>query len=154
MEGASESESRWEHAACLGKLRRVPRKVIDTPALYAGVPYSYVAIAAPGVTVFTAGACPLDANGEVVGPGDVAVQARQAVDNLLVTLDAAGCSTEDIVKTTTYVATSDRADLGVAWRVVEEVFGAQGPPSTLLGVTVLGWPGQLVEIDAVATRPS
>jgi len=41
----------------------------------------------------------------------------------------------------------------VAWRLVEEVFGTQGPPSTLLGVTVLGWPGQLVEIEAVATRP-
>jgi enamine deaminase RidA (YjgF/YER057c/UK114 family) len=136
-----------------GKLRPVPRKVIDTPALYPGVPYSYVAIASPGITVFTAGACPLDANGDVVGSGDLAAQTRQAVDNLLVTLDAAGCRTEDVVKTVVYVATSDHADLGVAWRVVEEVFGTQGPPSTLLGVTVLGWPGQLVEIEAVATRP-
>jgi hypothetical protein len=34
---------------------------------------------------------------------------------------------------------------------VEEVFGTDGPPSTLLGVSVLGWPDQLVEIEAVAT---
>ena len=129
----------------------MPRKAIDTSGLYAGVPYSYVAIASPGTTVFTAGACPLDANGEVVGRGDVAAQTRQAVDNLLVALDAAGCGTEDVVKTTLYVATSDQADLEAAWRLVEEVFGTQGPPSTLLGVTVLGWPGQLVEIEAVAT---
>jgi enamine deaminase RidA (YjgF/YER057c/UK114 family) len=127
--------------------------VIHTAGLYAGVPYSYVAIASPGSTVFTAGACPLDANGDVVGRGDVAAQTRQAVDNLLVALDAAGCGTEDVVKTAVYVATSDPADLALAWRLVEEVFGTQGPPSTLLGVTVLGWPGQLVEIEAVATRP-
>jgi hypothetical protein len=38
------------------------------------------------------------------------------------------------------------------WTLVEEVFGKRGPPSTLLGVTVLGWPGQLVEIEAVAAR--
>jgi enamine deaminase RidA (YjgF/YER057c/UK114 family) len=131
----------------------VPRKLIDSSALYAGVPYSYVAIASHGIAVFTAGACPLDANGDVVGRDDVAAQTRQAVDNLLVALDAAGCAAEDVVKTTVYVATSDHAELAVAWRLVEEVFGTQGPPSTLLGVTVLGWPGQLVEIEAVATRP-
>lgn len=128
----------------------MPRKLIAISALYAGVPYSYAAVAPAGSTVFTAGACPLDANGDLVGPGDVARQTRQALDNLLVALDAAGCGPQDVVKTTLYVATSDDADLAVAWRLVEEVFGTEGPPSTLLGVTVLGWPGQLVEIEAVA----
>jgi hypothetical protein len=37
-----------------------------------------------------------------------------------------------------------------AWEVGEDVFGTDGPPSTLLGVSVLGWPDQLVEIEAVA----
>jgi hypothetical protein len=37
--------------------------------------------------------------------------------------------------------------------VVEERFGTDGPPSTLLGVTMLGYPGQLVEVEAVALRP-
>ena len=128
----------------------MPRKLITASALYAGVPYSYVAIAPAGGTVFTAGACPLDANGDVVGLGDLARQTRQALENLLVALDAAGCGPDDVVKTTVYVATTDDADLAVAWRLVEEVFGAQGPPSTLLGVAVLGWPGQLVEIEAMA----
>jgi hypothetical protein len=32
-------------------------------------------------------------------------------------------------------------------------FGRDGPPSTLLGVSLLGFSGQLVEIEAVATRP-
>ena len=71
---------------------------------------------------------------------------------MLVALDAAGCGPRDIVKTTVYVATTDDADLAAAWNVVEELFGTDGPPSTLLGVAVLGWPGQLVEIEAVAAR--
>jgi enamine deaminase RidA (YjgF/YER057c/UK114 family) len=66
----------------------VPRQLLDTPELYAGVPYSYAAVA-PGGVVFTAGACPLDSDGRVVAPGDVAAQARKTLDNLVATLRAA-----------------------------------------------------------------
>jgi enamine deaminase RidA (YjgF/YER057c/UK114 family) len=51
-----------------------------------------------------------------------------------------------------YVASSDQADLLAAWQAVEAEFGRDGPPSTLLGVSVLGFTGQLVEIEAVAAR--
>jgi len=34
--------------------------------------------------------------------------------------------------------------------VISSGFGEHDAPSTLLGVTVLGWPDQLVEIEAVA----
>jgi enamine deaminase RidA (YjgF/YER057c/UK114 family) len=121
--------------------------------LFTGVPYSYTAVAPAGETVFTAGACPLDADGNVVAPGDVEAQARQVLANLRAALDAAGCGLEDIVKTTVYVATADRDELVRAWSVVEAAFGSDGPPSTLLGVAVLGWPGQLVEVEAVALLP-
>ena len=109
-------------------------------------------MAPEGGTVFTAGACPLDADGAIVGPGDVAAQARQTLDNLIVAHRAADCTLEDVVKTTVYVASSDQADLLAAWAVVESEFGTDGPPSTLLGVSVLGFTGQLVEIEAVAAR--
>lgn len=129
----------------------MPRELIHPPELYDGVPYSYVAVAPGGATVFTAGACPLDADGAVVGGDDVAAQMRQTLDNLVVALRAADCGLEDVVKTTVYVASSNHADLLAAWAVVEERFGSGGPPSTLLGVSVLGFTGQLVEIEAVAT---
>jgi enamine deaminase RidA (YjgF/YER057c/UK114 family) len=58
-----------------------------------------------------------------------------------------------VVKTTVFVASTESADLATAWREVEQVFGSDGPPSTLLGVTVLGWPDQLFEIEAVAAPP-
>ena len=57
------------------------------------------------------------------------------------------------MKTTVYVASTERSDLHAAWEVVQERFGSDGPPSTLLGVTVLGFTDQLVEVEAVAARP-
>jgi hypothetical protein len=48
------------------------------------------------------------------------------------------------------VASAQQADLVAAWEVVEAAFGDHDAPSTLLGVTVLGYRDQLVEIEAVA----
>jgi enamine deaminase RidA (YjgF/YER057c/UK114 family) len=130
----------------------VTRKLLDTPELFQGVPYSYAAVA-PGDAIFTAGACPIDADGSVADPGDLLAQTRLALDNLTATLRAAGCGLDDVVKTTVYVASTERRDLHAAWELVEERFGSGGPPATLLGVTVLGFSDQLVEIEAVAARP-
>ena len=114
--------------------------------LFRDTPYEYSATAHG--FVFTAGACPLDVNGEVVAPGDVEAQAERAVDNLLAALDEAGTTQQSLVKTTVYVASDDRADLVRAWNVVSARLGPV--PSTLLGVSALGWPNQLVEIEAIA----
>ena len=86
-------------------------------------PYAYAAVAAAGRLVFTAGACPLDAEGKTVAPGDIAGQARQVMANLIATLRASGAELGDVVKTTVFVASSDRADLVAAWNVVREAFG-------------------------------
>jgi len=131
----------------------MPRELINPMELFHGAPYSYVAVAPPGSTVFAAGACPIDRDGKVVEPGDVPGQTRRTLGNLEVALRAAGCSFGDILKTTVHVASADRADLLAAWSVVEEEFGTDGPPSTLLGVAALGYEGQLVEIEAVAALP-
>ena len=61
--------------------------------------------------VFTAGACPLDEHGSVVGRGDLRLQARQVLANLTEALAAAGATLADVLKTTVYVASADRADL-------------------------------------------
>jgi enamine deaminase RidA (YjgF/YER057c/UK114 family) len=125
-------------------------RLVRPARLYAGVPYAYAAVTGPADLVFTAGACPLGDDGAVVGAGDVRAQARQAVLNLAEALAGAGSGLERVLKTTIYVASADRADLVAAWDVIRAAFGAHGAPSTLLGVAALGWPGQLVEIEAVA----
>ena len=123
---------------------------VSPPTLFAGAPYEYAAVAPPGARlVFAAGACPLNDAGEVVGPGDYDLQTQTAFENLKTALEAAGSSLEQVVKTTVYVASDDRAQLLRVWAVVEESFAPARPPSTLLGVAALGYSGQLVEIEAV-----
>ena len=104
--------------------------------------------------MFTAGACPLDEAGQVVGVGDVAAQTERVMANLTRALADAGCALTDVAKTTVYVASSDRADLVAAYQVVCAAFGNHDAPSTLLGVAVLGYPEQLVEVEAIAVGPS
>ena len=114
--------------------------------LYPGVPYQYTATA--GDLVFAAGACPLDEDGRVVAPGDLEAQSARSAENLLEALAEAGVGPDDVVKMTIYVVGAERADLVRAWDVISERLGRA--PSTLLGVSFLGYPEQLVEIEAVA----
>jgi enamine deaminase RidA (YjgF/YER057c/UK114 family) len=106
-----------------------------------------------GSLIFTAGACPLDDRGDVVGVGDVRAQASLAVANLSTALAASGATLADVLKTTIFVASTERLDLVAAWEVISAAFGDHDAPSTLLGVTVLGYANQLVEIEAVAVAP-
>jgi enamine deaminase RidA (YjgF/YER057c/UK114 family) len=126
-------------------------KLVRAAELTDNAPYAYAAVSSPGARlVFTAGACPLDAAGETVAPGDVAAQTEQVMQNLRIALRAAGADLDDVLKTTVYVASAERADLVTAWEVVSRHFGSHDAPSTLLGVSTLGYPDQLVEVEAVA----
>lgn len=113
--------------------------------------YAYAATApAEARLVFLAGSCPLEADGSTAGVGDYAAQATRCVENMVVALEAAGATLTDVISTRVLVASSAQADLVTAWDVVREAFGDHDVPSTLLGVTVLGYDDQLVEIEAVA----
>jgi enamine deaminase RidA (YjgF/YER057c/UK114 family) len=124
--------------------------LVRAERLYGGVPYAYASVAPPGSLVFTAGACPIDENDAIVGAGDAQLQARQAMANLTEALAAAGAGLTDVLKTTVYVVSASPAELTAAWNVVRAEFGDHDAPSTLVGVTALGYAGQLVEIEAVA----
>ena len=128
----------------------MPVNLIRSDSLYAGVPYAYAAASPPGSLIFTAGACPLDDKGQVVGVGDVRAQASLAVANLATALAAAGATFADVLKTTVFVASTQQADLVAAWEVVEAAFGEHDAPSTVTPRSVLGYRDQLVEIEAVA----
>lgn len=122
----------------------------NAPGLSPPPGYAHVA-SATGRTVFTAGAVPLDVDGNLVGAGDYGAQTEQVVANLEVALAAGGASVRDVVKTTVYVVADDVA-LGRVWDVFRSSPISEAP-STLLGVTSLGYTGQLVEIEAVAVVP-
>ncbi|HEY5785886.1 MAG TPA: RidA family protein [Microlunatus sp.] len=128
-------------------------RLIRSPTL-ASAPYAYAAVAPRGrQLVVLAGACPLNSDGSTCAAGDYAAQTVAVLDNLEATLSDVGASLTDIVGTRVLVATADRADLGTVWTVVANRFGNHDVPSTLVGVTVLGYPDQLVEVEAIAALP-
>ena len=117
----------------------------------ASTPYAYAATAPVGTRlIFLAGACPLNDDGSTAAPGDYSAQAARCIETLTEALTAAGASLTDVISTRVLVASSAQEDLVAAWDVVHAAFGSHDVPSTLLGVTVLGYDDQLVEIEAIA----
>ncbi|MFG2589183.1 RidA family protein [Streptomyces sp. NPDC048438] len=131
----------------------MPRAVtlIRSTALSDVAEYAYAATApADARLIFLAGACPLNEDGSTAAVGDYAGQAAKALENMKTALAAAGAGLEDVISTRVLVASTRQEDLVTAWEVVRNAFGDHDVPSTLLGVTVLGYYDQLVEIEGVA----
>jgi enamine deaminase RidA (YjgF/YER057c/UK114 family) len=126
------------------ELVRSSRLPSRAPSAYAAVAHDVSRL------VFTAGACPLDESGTIVSVGDVVAQAERVMTNLRIALQAAKADLPDVVKTTVYVASQRREDLLAVWEVVRRHFGDHDAPSTLLGVAILGYRDQLVEVEAIA----
>ena len=123
---------------------------LNPPGLPVPRGYAQVVAARGSRTVFVAGQVSVDAQGNLVAPGDVVGQARQAFANLRTALVAAGATIADVAKVTWYVVgyrSELLPDLAAARR---EVFGDHTPASTLVGVAALAMPEYLVEAEAVA----
>ena len=105
-----------------------------------------------GGLLFVSGCVALDADGKLVGEGDVVAQARQVFENIGLCLSAAGASFGDVVKVTTFLTDiSDRARINP---VRQEFFGDARPASTLVEVSALVVPEFLIEVEAVAVLSS
>jgi reactive intermediate/imine deaminase len=110
--------------------------------------YSH-AVAFTGRMIVVSGQVPLDAAGQLVGPGDPLAQARQVFENLAAALAAAGAGLTDIVKLTVFL--TDLADLTAFRQVRDGHFPADSPPaSSLVQVSGLVHPGFRIEIEALA----
>ena len=121
----------------------------------AQVDYAYASHIPAGMDLlFLAGACPLTKEGDVPESSDVELQAKLCVENLKEALKECSASLEDVVYTRVLVATHKQSDLVTAWEAIRKEFGDHDVPSTLSGVTVLGYRNQLVEIEAVAAIDS
>jgi enamine deaminase RidA (YjgF/YER057c/UK114 family) len=125
--------------------------LIRSASLSSVAEYAYAATApAQSRLIFLAGACPLNEDGSTAAIGDYAGQAAKAIENMRIALANAGAALEDVLSTKVLVASARQEDLVAAWEVVRDSFGDHDVPSTLMGVTVLGYKDQLVEIEAVA----
>ncbi len=100
-----------------------------------------------GDQLFVAGQVPLDGDGELVGADDPVGQAIACLENLRTVLDVNGFAVDDVRRVTVHVV-GPHQNLLDAWAAVRDWFGGSVPPATLLGAHLLGFGGQLVEIDA------
>lgn len=100
-----------------------------------------------GRMLFVAGQVALDEEGNLVGKGDAAAQARQVLTNLQRVIESAGGRMADVARSTVYLTSlDDRSKVG---EVRKEFFPAPPPVNTLLVVSSLADPDFLVEIDAI-----
>jgi enamine deaminase RidA (YjgF/YER057c/UK114 family) len=97
------------------------RKIIKLESVHSteGVGYSHAAKA--GNTVYIAGQIALDADGNLVGKGDIEAQTLQVYANLQAILEELGSGLDDIVKMTTYLTNRSQLE---AFRRVRDRFSA------------------------------
>jgi enamine deaminase RidA (YjgF/YER057c/UK114 family) len=129
--------------------------LINPEGLHPTSGYAHLTIVEAGRTAHLAGLCPLDADEQIAGLGDLGAQIDQVVANALRILSAADATPHDVVRSVIYVVSTDSAVLARAWDHLNasRLAPAFATASTLLGVAALGYTGQLIEIDLTASLP-
>ncbi|TWD83116.1 enamine deaminase RidA (YjgF/YER057c/UK114 family) [Kribbella amoyensis] len=125
-------------------------KRLSPPSLVQSPAFSHVAVIPPGATtIYVGGQNSVDADGVLVGEGDVAAQSVRTLENVKTALAAADATFADVVQWT--VLFVDGVDVGAAYRAIAPEL-AGNEPALVTGATVsaLGVPGALVEIAVVA----
>jgi 2-iminobutanoate/2-iminopropanoate deaminase len=105
-----------------------------------------------GPLLFIAGQVALDADGKLVGDGDIRAQATQVLENIRAIVEANGGAMADIAQVTVYVR--DIEAFNSISDIRERYFPSDGPASAIVEVSALAWPEFLIEIAAVAALPS
>ena len=109
--------------------------------------YSFGIVA--GDMLFLAGQVGVDANGAIVGFGDVAEQTRQSVANMEVVLRDGGFELSDVVSVTVFL--TDLANFGEFDAAYAEAFGSHRPARATVEAAINS-PDLLVEIQAIAKK--
>ena len=111
--------------------------------------YSQVVTSTGTTTVHIAGTVPFDEDANVVGVEDMKAQTCQILDNLRISLEAAGALPADVVRINVYTLNTDDYVANGAPEVIA-FFGDTKPSSTTVQVSRLVHPDWLVEIEATA----
>src|SRR5258708_22643939 len=100
--------------------------------LFENPAFSQVVVAAGTRTIYTAGQVSIDADGKLVGAGDLAAQTAQVMRNVGLALAAAGASFADVVKITTYVVNYKPEHRAIVGNAPAPIVSARTPPATTL----------------------
>ena len=125
-----------------------PERLIRNPAFTQAI-----SVEGPHRTVYVGGQNAVDAEGNIVGKGDIAQQSETASRNLTVALEAAGATLDHVVKMNVYVVQGQNARAG--FEGSRRVWGDTPRPPTVsvIYVASLAHPDFLVEFDAIAVVP-
>jgi 2-iminobutanoate/2-iminopropanoate deaminase len=123
-------------------------KQIADPGLAWNQSFGFSQAVRAGGLIFLAGQTPVDENAQLVGEGDIRAQTRQVFENMKTVLANAGSSLDNLVEVVSY--NTDMADLMAVAEVKAGYLTKDFPAWTAIGVTALAFPGQLIEIKAVA----
>lgn len=130
-------------------------RVTEVDGVAPGPGYAH-AVTVTGSLAFVAGQIAVDADGALVGPGDLGAQTTQALTNLHGVLAALGADWPDVARLNWYVldATQLQAVRDARDALLRPALGEQpNPASTLVQVAALFRPEFLVEVDAVVALP-
>lgn len=104
-----------------------------------------------GSVVYVSGQVALNDQGQVVGPGDLLAQARQAFTNLAHVLQIAGATPEEVTKLTIYVVNLAPGQTELIRHAAPEFFPERNPPAgVVVGIQSLPKDGLLLAVDATA----
>jgi len=117
--------------------------------------FSNVAVVSGSVrTIYIGGQDAIDAEGNIVGIGDIAAQTEQVLRNLRTALAASSAGPEHVVKWNVLIV--DGQDFGPDYATFQRVWGDQPNPPVITAAVVKGLahPDFLVEMDAIAVVPA
>jgi len=127
---------------------------IQPPELFESQPFGYTQVvkSPPGARLLSiAGQGAFDEGFKVIGAGDLAAQAKQALANLGHALRAGGAGVADLTSLRIYVVDYSADCIAKMGPVLAEFLGDAKPPAqTLIGVQALGMPEMMIEIEATA----
>ena len=116
-----------------------------------GNSYTQIVTSTGNKTIHIAGQVSVDSNGNVLHEGDLGAQARQALENIRLALEAVGAEKKDLVRLRYYIVNYSSESIPVLMAALEDFFGdIPAPAGTLLGISALFLPGMMIEIDGTA----
>jgi enamine deaminase RidA (YjgF/YER057c/UK114 family) len=128
---------------------------LDPDGLPRNPAFSNVAVVSGTVrTIYIGGQDAVDADGRIVGVGDIAAQTEQVLRNLRTALMAAGAGPEHVVKWNVFIV--DGQDFATGYAAFQRVWGTPVDPPVITAAVVKGLarPEFLVEMDAIAVVPA
>jgi enamine deaminase RidA (YjgF/YER057c/UK114 family) len=112
--------------------------------------FSQIVAAQGGTTVYISGQVAWDAGGAIVGPGDLAIQTRKALENVGAAVAAAGGALADVVSMRIYVVARYMAESRAIREALLDFFPTNPPATTWIAVPALANEEFLIEIEPIA----